>query len=154
MAFFLAVSLAGVAWLGWGVATLKADSWFLPVGSLCFLFGGLLALLLWAVSRQTNAALGVKRWRRSGLVLGPDGLALVQGDLRGNLRWDEVLNVTLKGRPTGFGVGYERTGRGIHLKVEGAAIVIADVYNRPLHAIYQRILKCWEEWGPEWEDEE
>jgi hypothetical protein len=72
------------------------------------------------------------------------GLALIQGDLRGELRWDELRDIRF--RPGGgsiSSVSGEGNLRGIHLIVEGATIVIVDLYDRPLSLIYQQLRGYW-----------
>lgn len=143
-AFFLALLLSGIAWLVWGIVR-GVEGWI--VGSIFAVFlGGLFTWIVWLAGRRPMQAAGLRRWRRSGLVISPDGLALVQGDLVGEMRWDELREVKII---KGSGLG---TVGSILLKVEGAAILIADVYDRPLALIYQHI--CHYRKGPSHEDDE
>ena len=78
-------------------------------------------------------------------------VGIVQGDMKGELRWDELRDIRYSGRPsffTGFAVSYADL-QGIKLKVAGATIVIADVYDRPLSLIHERLLGYWEEYVDE-----
>jgi len=70
------------------------------------------------------------------------------------MRWGELRNLEYRHSPRSFGL--ESRGlwadnagpeRGIHLIVEGARIVIADIYDRPLPLIYDRIRSYWR--GPD-----
>ena len=79
----------------------------------------------------------------SSLVLSPVGLALVQGDLQGELRWEQLRDVQLVSKPRFFQMGQENVRTGIWLRVEGAQIVIADIYDRPLPIIFERIKAYW-----------
>lgn len=140
-AFFLALLLSAGAWLVWGIAH-GQEGWIVG-GSLGLFFGGLSLLLLWMDGRRNFG--GVRKWRQAGLVVAPDGLALVQGDMIGELSWDEVREVKF-GKTTSsfqFTATHSQVLSGIVLKVEGAVIVIADLYDRPLALIYQNICHYW-----------
>lgn len=135
-----AIVLSAVAWLIWGIAQ-GQEGWIVG-GSFGLIFGGLFALLSWLSGRQNLGA--VRKWRQAGVVVAPDGLALVQGELVGELRWDEVRDVKFGKSSTSF--QFTTTAqplRGIVLKVEGAIIVIADLYDRPLALIHQNICHYW-----------
>ena len=139
-AFFLALLLAAPFWIALGIVQ-NQHGW-IGCGVCGLFFGGLLTLLFWLEGRQ--GLVGVRGWRQAGLVVAPDGLALVQGDLVGELRWDEVRNVNVGKATSGFEfTAADQPLHGIVLKVEGAVIVIADVYDRPLALIYQNIRYYW-----------
>lgn len=144
--FFLAFLPTVAAWLVWGIVQ-RQEGWIIG-GSLGLFFGGLFSFLLWLEGRQYLG--GFRGWRKAGLVIAPDGLALVQGDLVGELRWDEVREVKLGKATTAFTVTTAAPViRGIVLKLEGAVIVIADVYDRPLALIYQNIRHYWQGQTPD-----
>jgi hypothetical protein len=150
-AFFLALALAGVFWVVWGLNR-RQEGWVAAAIPALFL-GLLFAVLFCLDSLRGSGTVRVKGWQRSGLVVAPDGLALVQGDLTGQLRWDEVRDVTLgRGSRGFFYTEPGQLGTGIRLKVEGAVILIADIYNRPLFAIYQKIREGWQEGSDDDED--
>jgi hypothetical protein len=76
------------------------------------------------------------------LVVGPSGLALRQGKLKGKLRWDEVRNITMMpaAKNSGSSVSTGAIGRQcLHLKIDGATIVLLEVYDRSLSRIKQTI---------------
>ena len=135
----LAVFLAGVGWIVNG--GVKDEPVWGGFGVLAALFGGLFAILFASLGRR-NAVRGVKGWRRASLVISPVGLALVQGDLQGEMRWDELRDLKFS-RPTGFHQDNRTVGRGIVLHFEGARVLIADVYDRPLNLIYKQIRTYW-----------
>jgi hypothetical protein len=139
-AFFLALIVAAGFWLLWGIVQ-REEGWIV-CGGLYLFFGVLFSLFLWLIGRRSFA--GIPNWRQSGLVIAPDGLALVQGDLVGELRWDEVRDVTLGKASSAFSftISFQPI-RGIVLKVAGAVIVIADIYDRPIALIYQNIHHYW-----------
>jgi hypothetical protein len=149
MAFFFALAVAGAAWLVWGIVwgivldrAEEGMSWF-GVGFAGLVFGGLFSLALWLDGRRNFS--GIRKWQQCGLVVAPDGLALVQGDMVGELRWDEVHDVKIGRSPAVFQYSTStRPPNGIVLKVEGANIVIVDVYDRPLALIYQNIRHYWQ----------
>lgn len=62
----------------------------------------------------------------------------------GELRWDEVRDVKVGKATAAFQFTTTiQPQHGIIIKVEGAVIVIADVYDRPLALIYQNICHFW-----------
>jgi hypothetical protein len=146
VAIAVGVLLAGIAWIftavirheeGWGVA-----------GGLAVFFGGLTALIAWLQPRQ--APLQIKKWREASIVICPDSLGLVQGDLRGQLQWRELRSVKFTSA---------WVGEFLLLKVAGAQILIADLYNRPLTLLYQHIHYYWRGEGataakPTWAESE
>ncbi len=84
----LAVCLAslgtGVVWLGVGIA--RKESAWLGGGILLVFVGGLFALLFALVSRRYQPH-RIKNRKKASLVISPVGLALVQGDLKGEMRF-------------------------------------------------------------------
>ncbi len=134
-----ALVAAAVVWIGAAIA-LKNEAWG-GCGGLLLLFG--LLFLLAFVAEGRRGARPVKNAREAGLVISPVGLALVQGDLKGEMRWDELRDVQYRSRPASFSMD-AHTGRpGIILKFPGADIVIADIYDQPLRVIYERIRGYW-----------
>ena len=87
----------------------------------------------------------IKDWRASSLVLTPVGLAMIQGDLTGELTWDQIRSVKLRLKPRRFQIIGDTTMglQGIILNVEAAVILIADLYDRPIESIHERILGYW-----------
>jgi hypothetical protein len=98
----------------------------------------LIALLGYALRGSLlTVGRGIKNWRESSLVVSPAGLALAQGDLKGELRWKELRKVKLRERGT--------TGqRRIEMRVEGAQIDIMDLYDSPISEIHRQIMHYWE----------
>lgn len=140
-AFFLSLLLAAAVWIVCGIV-LQVEGW-VGAGIFGMIFGGIFSLLLWLDGMRNYS--GIRHWRKSGLVVAPDGLALAQGDLVGELRWDEVHEVKLGKITASFQMApSSQPLRGIILKVEGAIIVISDVYDRPLSLIYQHIRHYWQ----------
>jgi hypothetical protein len=140
-AFCLAVVLAG---LTWGViGTLRSEPGWGVGGFLGAFVFGLLAGLL-ALQSRPLAVPG--KLCQASLVISPDGIALAQADMQGQLKWDEVRDVQYKPRvPYGFQISDrgQHQGAGIVIKVAGALIVILDVYDRPLPLIHQLIRYYW-----------
>ena len=91
---------------------------------------------------------GIARWRESGLVLTPVGLALIQGPVRGELPWEQLRDVKYRKRRGGVQPHFrlssaEESLRGIHLVVDGARIVVVDLYDRPIDVIHREIVRRW-----------
>src|SRR5713226_3412413 len=81
------------------------------------------------------------------------GIALAQADLKGRMHWDEVHEINFVRHTSGKQLFFGGLGgHGIVLKVAGAMIVIADVYDRPLPLIHQLLLYYWEDRGDEERD--
>lgn len=124
--FFLALFLSGLVWILAGV-TLHYEGWT---------FGGIASAIvagLFLLYYRFNARLHpvARKLQQASLVITPDGIALAQADLKGQLRWDEVRDVK-----------YQH-GKDLVLKVEGALIPVADIYDRPLPLINQLIQYYW-----------
>jgi hypothetical protein len=134
--------LTGAAWIGAGAALPREREAWLGFGFLFATVWGMLWLVFFLQGRRGS---GGKLQRGASLVISPDGLALVQGDLRGEMRWDELRDVKLQSGPRNFQWGPDSsgTGPGILLKVSGATIRVADIYDRPLALIYQQICYYW-----------
>jgi hypothetical protein len=140
-AFCWAMILTGVVWIVAGAMGKDFVGW-LGGGIMLLVLGSLLQLLFWLLSAQRRPR--VANWHKASLVISPVGLAVVQGDLKGELKWDELRDVHTK--IPRFTVQATRAdlGPGIRLVVEGATIVLADVYDRPLQMIYRRIREYWQ----------
>src|SRR5207248_4063767 len=85
IAIGLAFLSAGLLWIGIGIAKPAFAGWF-AVGMVFAIVGFLLALLLWLGPVRNPR---IKNWRQSCLVLSPGGIGLMQGHLRGELKWQE-----------------------------------------------------------------
>lgn len=114
-------------WVGAGICLILPSLGFLAIGFI----------------RQISPAARIRKWRSSGLVISPVGLALMQGTLRGRLNWDELRDVTFYPGARSFQVTSTGLTGGIVLKVEGSSLAIADLYNQPLEAIHAQIVKYW-----------
>ena len=53
--------------------------------------------------------------------------------------WAEVQEVRFRDQAHAFRVSSASHPTGLALRVEGATIIIADIYDRPLHVIHERI---------------
>jgi len=105
-----------------------------------------LGFVLLLVSFVGDPRLGLKRQAghtADSLVVGPSGLALRQGKLKGKLRWDEVQNIVMKPAAASSSTGSLSTGvigrQSLHLQVAGATIVLVEVYDRALTQIKDTI---------------
>ena len=123
----LALALVGILWIIAG-AILHADVWA-GVGGI-LLFCGLFGALLFFLAAK-NRGPRIKNWQNASLVISPLGFALAQGDLCGELRWKEIRDVRLN------------LGRGVLVRVNGAAILVADLYDAPIQVIHGRIEELW-----------
>jgi hypothetical protein len=138
-AFCLGLILAGIAWMVLGFSGLSETGWGVA-GLVCSIFGALFYAASFA--EGVPAGQSIKNWKKASIVIGPQGMAMVQGDVEGEVRWPELIDVRYRPRPQSFTFTQAGLIRGILLKVKGADIVIADIYDRPLYLIYNRILAC------------
>jgi hypothetical protein len=127
----LALALAGVCWMVIAPCHASVRGWF-AAGVVALIFGSFLYLLFWLAERRGHTRIATLR--DASLIIGPAGIALIQGKLRGELVWDELRDVKLKQR------GHLA---GVILTVEGASIRIEDIYHRPLREIHRRIVDYW-----------
>ncbi len=100
----------------------------------------LLGALVWLIVRPRHKVHGdivSSKLKDSCLVLSPTGIALIQGDLRGTLAWEEVLGVNRIGNYRSFQIS--SPGKGISLKVRGADILLLDIYDSPIDAVEVQI---------------
>jgi hypothetical protein len=138
IAFCLALTATGIVW----VALDRAKTGWTGVGITCALLGGLFTIIVSAVGLQGRRSV-FKNWQNACLVLSPGGIGLVQGHLKGELKWVEVLNMTLR-KKTAFSVaGNQDSGPGIVLSVAGASVLVADVYDRPIEYIFGLMRRFW-----------
>lgn len=106
----------------------------------------LLSTLAWLIQylRQIPLVGNARSLKNAELVISPTGLAVQQGDLQGHLRWAELLDVRCHGRTPIFVMSRAELPKGvIHLVVAGAAVQLADVYDRPIALIHRLILRYW-----------
>jgi hypothetical protein len=112
-------------------------------GTAFLMFAGLFFVISFV---RGSMATGIKKWWESCIVVSPTGLALVQGDVVGELLWNQLKKVKYK--PTAMGsfrvTSDNQAYQGIQLHVDGAVIIVPDIYNLPLDAIHERILDYWQ----------
>jgi hypothetical protein len=135
----IASVLTGIIWIALGMTMGEDYRAWIVMGCSSEMLGGAFAFVGWAGFRETRR--DIKHWRQSGLVIGPGGLALVQGDLQGEMRWDELKNVRYKPKYGAFDT--HAPSLGIVLTLAGAEVAIANIYDRPLYLIYERIMAYW-----------
>jgi hypothetical protein len=146
VAYSAAFAVAGLFWAIAGgvlVGTLpkkEAD------GATAWIAGGIVLFILallfaFLFSRQHRAG-RVKNWESSCLVVSPGGIALAQGPLKGKMRWDELRAIEFPAKPR-FGLTAAGATSGIGLLVEGAYLIIADYYDRPLFLIHEQLQDYW-----------
>ncbi|HEY2415864.1 MAG TPA: hypothetical protein VGI40_26725, partial [Pirellulaceae bacterium] len=100
-----------------------------------FVVTGLIALV---ISNRSHTGVNVEA---AGLVVSPGGLAMIQGDLVGELRWEEIRSAKLTKGAVVLGKNRQFHGACIQLVVEGTKIPIADIYHEPVSQIYNSIMR-------------
>jgi hypothetical protein len=145
VAVAIAISLSAVIWFVYGIAVVHNNA-----TDISFVFFGpfllLVAALVYVIGTRHGALPKSVRRSPGGLVIAPAGLALVQGKVQGQLRWDELRNVIHVAKPRPFSLNNHHNLPGLWLDVDGASIQILDVYDKPPHVIHRRILAVWK--GP------
>ena len=136
-AIFIGLIVGGVAWTVYGCSGLGKNGWDLA-GLICTVIGAVSCALSFVEIMPVGP--GMKNWKKASLVIGPQGMAMIQGDIQGEVNWPELLEIRFHTNPIGFNFGSQPVIPGILLRVKGANIVIADIYDRPLFVIHDRIL--------------
>lgn len=129
--------VVGIIWM-LGGSRANADDPMLVWGILLFSVG-MVGTVVASVTRRSRIA-GIPNWQQSSLIVSPGGLALVQGLLTGTMRWDELQSIDDLSPGSGRGGGF---ASGIRLRVPGTAIILPDIYDRPLPVIYDAIQQYW-----------
>lgn len=111
------------------------------VGFGCLLF--FIALLFTFIFARASKRGRAGNWRESCLVVSPSGIALVQGTLRGKMRWDELRAIEYPAKPRIALASHGGARSGIGLLVEGAYFIIGDYYVRPLSRIHATLRAYW-----------
>ena len=131
----IAITLTAVLWMFCGAVV---DAGWLAAGMIALVVGVFLTVLFSVI--RLRSAPRVKNWERSCLVVSPGGCALTQGDLRGELKWNQLKNITYNKRADFF------TGqKGLLLHIDGATVQIANIYHRPLSYIQELITDLWDD---------
>ncbi len=118
----------------WAFAATFYTNWTVP-GALSVLFGSIFFLASFATNDPVKRQ--IKNWRESSLIVTPSGIALIQGNLKGKLRWDEVLEVA-QAKPKPFTI--VRVLPGLRIQVKGSQITIADIYDESIDTIHDCIM--------------
>lgn len=112
------------------------------IGAMLILVSLPLMLLVWVSGRSSRQPF--KGWENSSIVIGPAGIGLHQGDLKGELSWEEITSVQLGKGSQSFQLTSSRNAmRGLRLDVTGASFIVADIYDRPLWVLEDVIHRYW-----------
>lgn len=141
LAVCLGLLAASALWLSVGISQGRGYEGWLGAGSAFGIFSCLIGLLFFMNSHQKIPRL--KNWQKSGLVIGPGGLALEQGELIGELRWEEVIKIVNQTAGVSFTFDSRMTQPCVRLDVAGASIMVYDLYHRPLFCIHEIIESSW-----------
>ncbi len=135
-AFGAGMAVAGAVWLGFAAAGVVEAGWGVAGG-----FVGVFGLMFFGAAFFGNSPVGnrIKRWKEASVVVSPEGLGMVQGEIQGVIKWAEVQEIKFKPKASGLVLTSHDLVQGIVLRVPGANIVIADIYDRPLFVIHRVI---------------
>lgn len=143
LGYALAVICAAVVWCLTGIVleASKMGDGAVWGGLGCLL--SFLALLFAFLFARANSRGRPSNWRDACVVVSPGGVAIVQGKLRGKMRWDELRAIDYPARPR-FGISTHGGARsGLGLLTDGAYFIIGDLYMRPLADIQQALRDFW-----------
>jgi hypothetical protein len=106
-----------------------------PFGALAGLFG--LIFLVGGYTPMRHGQARIKNWAEVTLIITPLAMALQQGDLRGELRWEELLSLSSSSRRRAA----PKNLANLTLKVRGASIQLLDIYQWPLDCAAELIAR-------------
>lgn len=115
----------------WGLSLFYSEYWMAPA-IITAVIGGIVYLASFAKHNPTQRL--APNWKESTLVVAPTGIALIQGTLKGKLRWDEVQSLTLV-EPAKFSASSMVPG--LLIKIAGGQILVLDIYNESLYEIHR-----------------
>lgn len=135
-AAMLGLLIAGLAWIAIGEVFADAAGWF-PFGVAC----SIASVLALTVERICRGGLFVNKLRRgASLIISPRGIAMVQGEIKGSMSWEELVDVCFVGRKRFL----DATNlRAILLSVEASKFLLLDIYDCPVQLIHRRIMAYW-----------
>jgi hypothetical protein len=143
MAVSAAFILSGMIWL---VTLADQDKRHDPpmlgaLGGVLILFG-----FLGFVYYHSKRALfgGFPKWKNSGIVVSPVGIAMIQDKERGELKWNELVKLSYAMKPPSF-LTTSSTASPTHIRLvfNGGVAAVLDIYTHPLVVIYEHMKEYW-----------
>jgi hypothetical protein len=119
---------------------LEMEPW-IGLGLMLAILSAFTLLLLYLMQRSQQP--GARKLKNSEMVISPTGIALIQGDLKGHLRWEELTDVRFLEKRKFALTSADQLLGGITLVVPGTEIRIPDVFDRPLPLIHLLIRRYW-----------
>jgi hypothetical protein len=127
----LAVFAAGTVWaVASQIMDDAARSVWLTIGLLTAVFGLLFCVVSFAGRKRSTLP---RKLAGSTIVISPVGLAMIQDDVRGKVRWDEITRVH-SGIPPGK-IVLDHSPAGLFVHFAGSMIVVRNIYDAPLAEI-------------------
>jgi hypothetical protein len=131
----------------WNAFEPKANAAPGLIGIGVFFFLISMLMLVISGSRSTLSG-GHSKWFNSGVVITPQGLALIQGTLRGEMQWAELKKVVFPSKRRSFESTQDSRTGSISLEFpRNEGVEIFDIYNHPLKVIHARIMQYWQPEG-------
>jgi len=143
LAYAVATICAATAWCvaGIGIEGNEKGKGLAWTGFGCMI--SFLGLLFAFIFSRANTRHRPTNWRNACLIISPGGIAMVQGKLRGKMRWDELRAIDYPAKPR-FGLStHGGTRSGLGLLTDGAYLIVADLYVRPLADIRRALNNYW-----------
>ena len=124
-----AILLTGLLWLAIGIAVGATNDDDAYIGWVVFgcltIVGSFFAYLAFRFGSRSQLETVISKNPDACMVIGPAGLAMVQGDTQGAIRWDEITKVHLRTAQS-----FRISGApGLMLMVSGGEIVVLDIYD-------------------------
>lgn len=124
-----ALFAVSILWILIGSAAHGYRDWIVAGVLLCLVSAAAFIIMLTSRRPSTTSP------GDGGIVIAPAGIAVEQGPLLGQMRWEEITDIELN-----------RMTRSLCVHVLGGILNLRDDYHRSLRLIYRRLLDYWE--GP------
>lgn len=137
----LALVAAATAWIlleAYGQQGAKVSAEWISSGILLYFIAAMWCGFSWSYANPRRCIpSSVRNKTEPGIVISPGGLALIQGELKGEMLWEEIRKMTFKQGK------FQKPIFTIDLGIEGGNIVIYDVFDRPLWKIHELLKNYW-----------
>ncbi|MFT3882667.1 MAG: hypothetical protein QM703_23820 [Gemmatales bacterium] len=145
-AFSIATVFTGLFWIiGGPVASINQrhfDGANWAVAGVIFALLGTVLGLFYSSRRWLSG--GLPKWKNSGVVISPIGLAIIQDKLRGEMKWNELKRLVFPVKRTSLDTSNSTRIGSIRLDFGGGSVDIFDIYCHPLDVVHERIKGYWQ----------
>jgi hypothetical protein len=139
------VTLAAIAVLVMTLVVTFAPQWkpqAFAVGIVATLAGAV-AILSGLLPNGSSAGSTIKNREQAAVIVTPLGVAVKQGDLQGEVRWDEIRDIKLIAKARGRVARSHDARHALVIKVAGATVRLVDIFDQSLEVMNDRIVAYW-----------